>query len=126
MPGRFETGLRELGQRLLQLPRLLGIAPIRQRSPAQQQRVDEATRALSLYQFPACPYCFKVRRVIRRLRLNIELRDALNDPLHKQELLQLGGLYQTPCLRIGLHDGHDHWLYESSVIIRYLRQRFDP
>ena len=60
--------------------------PRKQRPPDEQHQVDEATRRLSLYQFSACPYCFKVRRAIRQLRLNIELRDAAGNPAFQQEL----------------------------------------
>jgi len=64
-----------------------------------------------------------VRRAIRRLGLNIETRDALNDPLHKQALVDGGGVYKVPCLAIS-EDGQTRWLYESSDIIAYLEQRF--
>jgi glutathione S-transferase len=103
---------------------LLGLGPAGERSASEQQRVDAETRNLSLYQLPACPYCFRVRRAMRRLRLNIELRNAASDPGHKQALIYLGGRYQAPCLRIEQAQGQERWLYESSDIIRYLRERF--
>jgi len=49
------------------------------RAPSEQQRIDEQTRGMALYQFKTCPFCIKVRREIRRLSLNIELRDARHD-----------------------------------------------
>ena len=93
------------------------------RNPARQQQVDTATQGLALYHFNACPYCVRVRRAIKRLRLQIELRDA-HHPTFQQELCLEGGLYQTPCLRIESEDHNTLWLYESSEIIRYLEQRF--
>ncbi|MGD8407713.1 MAG: glutaredoxin domain-containing protein, partial [Thiohalophilus sp.] len=51
-----------------------------QRAPEQQEAIDMQTRQLALYQFRTCPFCIKVRRTIKRLSLNIELRDARNDP----------------------------------------------
>ncbi len=94
-----------------------------ERSPEDQKRVDEAAMNLALYQFYACPFCVKTRRAIRRLNLPIEMRDAQNDPTHRQALLEGGGKIQVPCLRIE-EDGETTWLYESSKIISYLEQRF--
>jgi glutathione S-transferase len=87
--------------------------------------VDEASRRLALYHFETCPYCIRVRRAIKRLGLQIELRNA-HLPFYQQELSLQGGRYQTPCLRIEpLEDGDGvAWLYESADIIRYLEQRF--
>ena len=98
--------------------------PHKHRTAEEQQRVDQSTRRLSLYQFSACPYCIRVRRVIRKLQLNIELRDAAGDPALQRELQLYGGKLQTPCLRIVQNDQQTVWLYESSAIIRYLNTHF--
>lgn len=95
-----------------------------ERDPVEQQRVDAETRNMALYQFVACPFCIMARRGIRRLGLNIELRDAQLDPEHRRTLLEGGGKVQVPCLRIDHADGHTQWMYESSDIVRYLEQRF--
>lgn len=93
--------------------------------PEQKQgEVDEQTRLLTLYQFKTCPFCVKVRREISRLSLNIALRDAKNDPLARDELMQGGGKIMTPCLKIVSPDGSVQWMYESGDIIDYLHQRF--
>jgi len=89
-----------------------------------QRTVDAKTRQLILYQFAACPFCVKVRRVMKRLSLRIETRDAKNDQRCRQELLDGGGRYQVPCLKIVEEDGNVRWLYESGAIARYLEQRF--
>ena len=93
------------------------------RSEAEQSRVNETVRGLSLYQFYACPFCVKVRRTIHRLNLPVETRDAQNDPGIKAELLQEGGSSKVPCLRIENNEGIQ-WMYESSDIVDYLEARF--
>jgi glutaredoxin len=94
-----------------------------QRTPEAQQAVDAQTADLMLYQYPACPFCVKVRRAMKRNSLHIETRDALRDARARQELLDGGGTLKVPCLHIRTQ-GQNHWLYESSDIVRYLEQRF--
>jgi glutaredoxin len=91
---------------------------------AVQAQRDDATAAFKLYQFQRCPFCVKTRRNIRRLGLNIETRDARNNPKWNQQLINEGGRYQVPCLQITNPDGTIEWLYESVHINRYLDQRF--
>jgi glutaredoxin len=95
-----------------------------ERSAEQQKEIDQKTSNLALYQFHACPFCIITRRTMRRLGLNIELRDAQNDPQWEQELIEQGGKRQVPCLRINREDGKVEWLYESSEIRRYLEQNY--
>ena len=92
------------------------------RDAAEQQRLDTQTARYALYQFNACPFCVKVRQQMRKYALNIELRDARNDPAHKAELIREGGDFQVPCLRIENGDGAPTWLYESDEIIAYLKR----
>jgi glutaredoxin 2 len=87
----------------------------------EQAKLDAETAKMVLYQFQACPFCVKVRREIRRYALNIELRDARNDPKHKEALISGGGRHKVPCLQIKDADGGLTWLYESSDIISYLK-----
>ena len=61
---------------------------------------------------------------MRRLGLNIEIRDAQNDPQWERELVEQGGKRQVPCLRISGEDGKVEWLYESRDIKRYLEQQY--
>ncbi len=89
-----------------------------------QSAVDAQTTKLKLYQYLACPFCVKTRRAIRRLGLNIETRDALRDPIYREELITRGGRAQVPCLQITHADGRVEWLYESGDIITYLQSRF--
>lgn len=94
-----------------------------QRAAEAQSVIDEQTNSLTLYQYKACPFCVKVRRVMKRQSLNIETRDAKRSDSAKEELIAGGGLLKVPCLRI--EDGGDvRWLYESKDIIEYLDSRF--
>ncbi|HKS15262.1 MAG TPA: glutathione S-transferase N-terminal domain-containing protein [Pseudomonas sp.] len=95
----------------------------RKRAPAAQALVEQQARGLSLYQFHACPFCVKTRRALHRLNVPVALRDAKNDPVHRQALLEGGGRVKVPCLRIE-EDGKTTWMYESKAIIAYLDQRF--
>jgi len=94
------------------------------RSEEEQKQIDEKTSNLALYQFYACPFCITTRRAMRRLGLNIEIRDAQNDPKWEQELVEQGGKRQVPCLRISTEDGKVEWLYESRDIKHYLEQQY--
>jgi glutaredoxin len=85
-----------------------------------QSKIDRLTQNLVLYQFEACPFCVKVRRVIKKLGLKIELRDAKKSDIYAQELVQGGGELQVPCLRIQDANGSFRWMYESDVIINSL------
>ena len=89
-------------------------------TPDQQAMLDAQTTGIALYEFPACPFCMKVRKEMRRNGLNIERRDARRNPSWGDELRSEGGKYQTPCLKITNSDGNVHWLYESNDIIDWL------
>ena len=93
-------------------------------SVEKRAELDEMTASMALYQFGLCPFCVKTRRTIRRLGLNIELRDARNDPKWNAELIEQGGKYQVPCLRLVDENGDVNWLYESTEINNYLDQHF--
>jgi len=90
------------------------------RDEVAQAAIDAQTATMALYQFAACPFCVKVRRAMRRHALNIELRDAKNDPAFKEELTTQGGKHKVPCLRIETGAGEVKWLYESDDIISFL------
>ncbi|WEL56917.1 glutaredoxin [Pseudomonas kermanshahensis] len=95
----------------------------RKRDAAAQARVEQAANGLALYQFHACPFCVKTRRTLHRLNVPVALRDAKNDPAHRQALLEGGGRVKVPCLRIE-EEGKVSWMYESKAIIAYLDKRF--
>lgn len=92
--------------------------------PEKRAELDATTSTMKLYHFKQCPFCVKTRRTIRRLGLNIETRDARNDPQWNGELINQGGKYQVPCLRVVKQDGSMEWMYGSDIIINFLDQRF--
>jgi glutaredoxin len=94
------------------------------RAPADQQLVDKQCQSLRLYQFSTCPFCIKVRQEMRALSLPIERRDAQHNLSNREELVQGGGAYKVPCLKVTEPTGQTRWIYESGAIISYLRERF--
>jgi glutaredoxin len=94
------------------------------RPPAEQQVVDARVRMLALYHFPTCPFCLKTRRTMRRLSLEIELRNARTDDAHRAALIAGGGKPQVPCLLVADAAGSQTWLYESDAINAYLNREF--
>jgi len=95
-----------------------------QRSAEAQAEIDKQTANMALYHFQMCPFCVKTRRQIHRLGLNIENRDARYDEKWNQELIEQGGKYQVPCLKITREDGSVEWMYESTDINQYLEDNF--
>ncbi|MDT8405265.1 glutaredoxin family protein [Sulfuriflexus sp.] len=95
-----------------------------ERPEIEQDEIDRQTKNLVLYQFRTCPFCIKVRRAMKRLSLNIEIRDAQNDLENREALLLGGGTIKVPCLKITDKNGEVRWMYESDEIIDYLKQRF--
>lgn len=95
----------------------------RKLSPEQKAAQQAQASNLALYQFSACPFCVKVRRELRRLDLELPLRDAKNSELYRSELEHGGGRIKVPCLRIDDEESST-WLYESNDIIDFLRERF--
>ncbi len=93
------------------------------REAALQATIDQQTVGLSLYQYPACPFCVKVRRAMKRNSLNIQTVDAKRCESSKKELVEGGGKLKVPCLRIEENTGEVRWMYESSEIISYLEDK---
>lgn len=93
------------------------------RSVEEQRQVEVELKGLTLYQFFACPFCIKTRRAMHKLNLPIQKRNVSKGSPYRDEMLKQTGKIQTPCLRIE-DAGKTVWLYESSEITNYLRQRF--
>ncbi len=107
------------------LSRLAGPAtPPRIRSEEEQQKVDQTTSRLALYQFDSCPFCIMVNRAVKRLNLDIPRRNIHKSQEYADQLLHEGGKQQVPCLCISHPDQPARWLYESRDIIRYLEMEF--
>jgi len=79
---------------------------------------------LVLYHYDTCPYCFRVRRALSRLGVEIEMRNIYGDPKHMRDLVDARGVKTVPVLRIHRENGPDEWMAESSDIIAYLEERF--
>ncbi|WP_076418645.1 MULTISPECIES: glutaredoxin [Colwelliaceae] len=84
-----------------------------------QNEINAQTQHLSLYQLPACPFCVKVRRAIKRQGLQIDIRN-IKDETYLNELVNEGGKRTVPCLKIAKPGETVTWLYESKDIINYL------
>ncbi|GAB4216874.1 MAG: glutathione S-transferase N-terminal domain-containing protein [Rhodoferax sp.] len=121
----FRALRRVLGPFMLLSERLRRQPPV-QRTPEAQAQVAQACQQLVLYQFATCPFCIKVRLELHRLALPVALRDAQHDAQARAELRAGSGAEQVPCLRITQADGSVRWLSESSAIVAFLRQRFEP
>ena len=92
------------------------------RDQSVQDEIDHQTKKMSLYQLPACPFCVKVRRDMKRHGLNIELRNISGKNDYQEELIREGGKRKVPCLKIADDNGQFEWLYESNDIISYLQK----
>lgn len=96
------------------------------RAPAEQAKIDESTEHLSLYQLPACPFCVKVRRSMKRNGLKVELVNINKTSGKREELIAEGGSKKVPCLKIVEENNTVKWLYESNDIVDYLQQYARP
>ena len=79
---------------------------------------------LALYGYPQCPYCSRVLGAIDSLGLEIPLRNTMQDPNYRREVVDALGRGTVPVLRIDQPDGGVEWLPESADIVRYLISRF--
>ena len=77
----------------------------------------------TLFHFTTCPYCIKVRLALWYMGLDLPLKNIFAHPDYKAELIAGGGKKQVPCLRIEDEEDGVRWIYESSEIIRYLKQQ---
>ena len=76
-----------------------------------------------LYYFATCPFCIKALLQLRLLGIKVPLKNIHRHRQYASELLEGGGKIQVPCLRIDDGQSQSRWLYESSDIVRYLKQR---
>ncbi len=74
---------------------------------------------LILYYMPTCPFCQKVIAFMKKNDIEVAMKDTLLNPAFRQELLELGGKTQVPCLVI---DGKA--LYESDDIILWFKENW--
>jgi glutathione S-transferase len=70
---------------------------------------------LVLYYKPTCGYCLKVLRFLQEHNITVKLKNASENAGIRQELIDMVGHAQVPCL---IHDGEI--LHESEDIIDWL------
>ena len=76
---------------------------------------------ITLYQFEECPFCAKVRAVLRELELPfiiIDVPHERDDPIRKQ-LLEKSGVPTVPVISI-----NGKYIGDSQKIIHYLEEHF--
>lgn len=83
--------------------------------------ISKGFEGMSLYYRSSCPFCCYVLAFLKTRKLDIELRDTSSDLSHDNELINLGGKRQVPCLRIVKGD-IEQWLYESIDIVEHLKK----
>jgi glutathione S-transferase len=76
---------------------------------------------LTLYYKPACPFCQRVLQMAENLNVDLELQDVSDDETALATLLEKGGQKQVPFL---VDSDRDTSMYESNVIIDYLREHY--
>lgn len=91
------------------------------RTQQEQLAINEQTKHLTLYQLPACPFCVKVRRAMKRKGLKFPIV-SIKEALYRDELVAEGGKHKAPCLKIEKPNEPTLWMYESSDIVTYLDQ----
>ena len=74
---------------------------------------------LVLYHYEECSFCILVRDFMRKEGIRIPLKDILQNPKAREELIRIGGKPQVPCLAID-----NKALYESSDIIEWLKKNY--
>lgn len=79
---------------------------------------------MALYYYPSCPFCRTVLSQVKRLNLDLELRNIHQLDQHKADLIAGGGRKTVPCLRIDKTEGDTQWMYESMDIIDFLKSKF--
>ena len=77
------------------------------------------SKKYTLYQFPECPFCQLVLRELDKLDVEMPTKNTRTDSEARQELIELTGKTQVPCLVI-----NGEPLLESSDIVDYLRQEY--
>ena len=74
---------------------------------------------IQLYYSDRCPYCVQIFKFINEKELDIEMFNINGKPELKNELIEIGGKGQVPCLIID-----NVAMYESAVIIKWLEDNY--
>jgi glutaredoxin len=76
-------------------------------------------KELTLYYFDTCPFCIRVLRYLEGRGISIPMKNTMQDASAREELMQIGGKTQVPCLVI---DGQP--LYESADIVSWFEENW--
>jgi|GEM_PF-468890 len=76
---------------------------------------------VALYYVAYCPFCQEVLAYLRAIQKRIPMKDVKKDPQAKEELKNIGGVLEVPCLII---DGKEA-LYSAETIIQWLKEHKD-
>ena len=79
---------------------------------------------LALYYFDGCPFCNMVSRAIDLLDIDVERRNIMLEPQHRDDLIEARRRATVPVLRITSPNGEDRWMPESRDIVSYLQQTY--
>ncbi len=79
---------------------------------------------LALYHFNGCPFCSMVRSAVDRLGIDVELRDIIENPQYRDDLIKARGRATVPVLHITSPNGEERWMPESRDIVHYLETTF--
>jgi glutaredoxin len=73
---------------------------------------------VTLYYAAYCPFSQEVLAYLRSIQKKIPMKDVKKDPQAKEELKNIGGVLEVPCLII---DGEEA-LYSAETIIQWLKE----
>ncbi|KAL0245338.1 hypothetical protein GEMRC1_009417 [Eukaryota sp. GEM-RC1] len=77
---------------------------------------------LTLYQFPHCPFCSRVRNFMKEQNVEFE---TVNVPMSRSDPIRLyikeqSGVTTVPVLKVVHDDEREVWIGDSANIIRHL------
>ena len=72
-----------------------------------------------LYHHPLHPGCWRVRRLIGELRVDVVYRDVLLSRRHRRDVAELAGRVAIPCLVLP-----QTVIADTAAILRFLRLRY--
>ena len=78
----------------------------------------------SVYHFPGCPYCMRVRFALRDLELEADWVNINLDPSARRRLVEATGRATVPVLRIEGDDEPATWMPESADIVHHLYREY--
>ena len=72
---------------------------------------------LALYYYDGCPFCSIVQSFVDALDVDVELRNTLEVPQHRQDLVLARGRATVPVLRIVSPDDDEQWIETLASLI---------